>query len=97
MTTNAKDLNYESGVYEVILYLGDFLVEDSLEWVLGDVSLTVFSGKPKSVNPLYAVSFGPKPEIQVRILFYIPRIYKIYDLHIFIQCSTKLLWPMFVS
>jgi oligosaccharyltransferase complex subunit delta (ribophorin II) len=63
LTSNAKDLNYQSGLYEVILYLGDFLIEDSTEWVLGDVQLTVFSGKPKNVNPLYSVSYGPKPEI----------------------------------
>ncbi|CAG7819813.1 unnamed protein product [Allacma fusca] len=64
LTSNAKDLNYQSGSYEVVLYLGDFLIEDSTEWVLGDVQLTVFSGKPKSINQLYSVAYGPKPEIK---------------------------------
>jgi len=64
LTTNAKDLGFNSGTYEVILYLGDFLIEDSFAWPLGDVKLNVASGKAKSVNPLYAVSYGPKPEIK---------------------------------
>jgi oligosaccharyltransferase complex subunit delta (ribophorin II) len=64
LTTNAKDLGYNSGTYELILYLGDFLIEDSFAWSLGEVKLTVAHGKAKTVNPLYAVSYGPKPEIK---------------------------------
>jgi len=65
LSTNAKDLGYQSGVYELVLVLGDFLVEDSLEWPLGEVNLQVAGGKVKSVNPLYSVVYGPKPEIKV--------------------------------
>jgi oligosaccharyltransferase complex subunit delta (ribophorin II) len=64
LSTNAKDLGYESGKYEIVLILGDFLVEDSLEWALGEVNLQVASGKTKSVNPLYSVTYGQKPEIK---------------------------------
>jgi len=67
---NAKDLNYQSGVYEVFVYLGDFLIEDSLEWNLGEVQLNVLAGNPKTTNPLYGVSYGPKPEI--KHLFRVP-------------------------
>jgi len=62
---NAKDFGYKSGSYEIVLYLGDFLLEDSIEWVVGEVSLKLGSGKVKAINPLYAVSYGPKPEIKV--------------------------------
>lgn len=64
-----KDLGYKSGVYEVILILGDFLIEDSLEWNLGEVNLQVQSGKIKRlVNPLYHITYGMKPEIKVPTL-----------------------------
>jgi len=47
-----------------VLFLGDFLIEDSIEWPLGEVQLSVASGKPKAPNPLYTVSYEPKPEIK---------------------------------
>jgi hypothetical protein len=50
--------------------LGDFLVEDSLEWGLGEVNLHLADGKPKTVNSLYSVTYGPKPEIKVAISHY---------------------------
>jgi len=58
---------YDSGTYEVTLYLGDFLIEDSVEWVLGDIVFKSTSEQPKqkpSLNPLYAVSYEEKPEIK---------------------------------
>ena len=67
MTANAKDLSYKSGVYEVILFLGDFSIDDSTEWQVGEVKVQLPAGKPKDVNPLYAVNYGPKPEIKVRL------------------------------
>jgi len=70
LAANAKDLNYKSGAYEVIIYLGDFLLEDSLEWNLGEVSLSVGQGKPKGENPLYSIAYGLKPEI--KHLFRVP-------------------------
>ena len=51
------------------LYLGDFLIEDSVEWVLGDIVFKSTSEQPKqkpSLNSLYAVSYEEKPEIKVR-------------------------------
>jgi len=65
LSSNAKDLGYKSGPYEVVLILGDFLVEDSLEWSIGEVNLQVAAGKTKAANPLYSVTYGPKPEIKV--------------------------------
>jgi len=59
-------LGYNSGLYEVIVFLGDFLVEDSMEWNIGEVNLQLAAGKPKAINELYSVSYGPKPEIKVR-------------------------------
>ncbi|OXA50430.1 Dolichyl-diphosphooligosaccharide--protein glycosyltransferase subunit 2 [Folsomia candida] len=64
LTSNAKDLGYNSGAYEITLILGDFFIDDSVEWVLGDVQLQVASGKPKAPNPLYGIAYGPKPEIK---------------------------------
>jgi len=51
-------------VYEVTAILGDFLIEDSIEWNLEEVNLQVAQGKSKVVNPLYAVSYDVKPEIK---------------------------------
>ncbi len=65
LTANAKDLAYNSGLYEVTLVLGDFFIEDSVEWALGEVNLQVAAGKSKAVNPLYGITYGPKPEIKV--------------------------------
>lgn len=64
LSTNAKDLSYKSGKYELVLLLGDFLIQDSVEWTLGEVNLKLGQGKVKSVNPLYAVEYGAKKEIQ---------------------------------
>jgi len=64
LTSNAKDLGYNSGSYEVTLILGDFFIEDSVEWALGEVNLQVAAGKPKSANSLYGITYGPKPEIK---------------------------------
>jgi len=63
LNANAKDLGYQSGLYEVTLILGDFFIEDPLQWVLGDVNLNVSPGKSKATNPLYSIVYGPKPEI----------------------------------
>ncbi len=51
----------------MVLLLGDFLIQDSVEWTLGEVNLKLGQGKVKAVNPLYAVEYGAKKEIQVTI------------------------------
>jgi len=62
---------FDPGTYEIVLFLGDFLIEDSAEWVLGDVNFKVGSAdhQPKqrpTPNPLYSISYQVKPEIKVR-------------------------------
>jgi len=65
---------FDAGTYEIILYLGDFSIEDSMEWVLGDLNFKVSGGAeqaqskqtPSSPNHLFSISYDTKPEIKVR-------------------------------
>ena len=49
----------------MILYLGDFNIEEPMIWTIGEAPLKLVPRQAKAINPLYAVSYEPKPEIKV--------------------------------
>jgi len=61
---NLRDTKLKSGTYDIVLYLGDFNIEEPLQWTLGEVPLKLVHRVAKPVNQLYAVTYEPKPEIK---------------------------------
>lgn len=62
MTSNANDFRHQSGAYDLVLILGDSLLENGFEWKLNDnVQLTFHEESTPEKD--HAGLYVPRPEI----------------------------------
>ncbi|CAF0773108.1 unnamed protein product [Didymodactylos carnosus] len=62
LTTNSNDFRHQSGLYEIVLIIGDALLQNSFSWKIIDANLGFHEDAVSETR--HTLSYTPKPEIR---------------------------------